>query len=99
METNHKDQRWSMRKNRPPMPNPARQEVVETALRPFLPALAVAHPDNHRSLTVGAHYSYWISLFRRPMLSGHEGPAYPPEVATKISAVLSALDPSTRSPT
>lgn len=80
----------------PPTASPGRIAKVEGALRPYLPALAVANPGSDEMLKVGAHPDYWIALFRRPMLSDHVGPAYPPAVAAEIKAILTRLDPNQR---
>jgi len=84
---------WS---HSPPPATDERIAEVEGALRPYLPALAIAHPTNHASLQAGAHPDYWIALFRRPMLPGHAGPLYPPAVAAEITAILARLDPNQR---
>jgi hypothetical protein len=70
---------------------------VESALRPYLPVLAIAHPSNHAEIQMGhTHPDYWIAYFRRPMLRDHAGPLYPPDVAAEIKAILARLDPNQR---
>lgn len=80
----------------PPPATPKRIAEVEDALRPYLPALAVANPRADEMLKIGAHPDYWIALFRRPMLADHVGPLYPPAVVAEITAILARLDPNQR---
>lgn len=79
-----------------PHASPERIAEVEGALRPYLPALAVANPGSDEMLKIGAHPDYWIALFRRPMLRDHVGPLYPTAVAAEITAILARLDPNQR---
>lgn len=85
---------------RRPKEDPVVQVEVELLFRPYLPALAVAHPTGHSILThpsgAQVHYSYWIDLFRRPLLPDHEGPHYPPDVAAALSELIATYD-ATRS--
>lgn len=76
--------------------HPARIADVEGALRPHLPALAIANPGSDKMLQSKTHPDYWIALFRRPLLPDHVGPSYPPDVAAEITAILARLDPDQR---
>ena len=75
------------------------QAWVEHELRPFLPALAIAHPDGHALIMKGhVPAQWWINLFSRPMLKDHAGPFYPLDTAHEIKAAIARLKAASTEP-